>query len=171
MPVKGRWYPCHCSKRQFHCDYSTKTLHPAFSRQRFSWAFVLADVKMPILDANFLAHCQLLVSVTNSRHIDISSFQMTPLKTSLTSRDIAPIATSKFQHLQENSNVFRLTLPKYGICHYIKMTGPPFAFLFVPPPPVETAGSEEDVPAYGRNGPMSEGVQPVGLFSSPHQEK
>ena len=44
--------------------YRAKTVHLAFTGYRFSWKFVLANVKVPLLGADFLVRYQLLVDVT-----------------------------------------------------------------------------------------------------------
>ncbi|ROT85281.1 Transposon Ty3-I Gag-Pol polyprotein [Penaeus vannamei] len=46
---------------------------------RFTWDFIIADVKTPLLGADFLGHHGLLVDVANRRLLDVTTFCSTPL--------------------------------------------------------------------------------------------
>ena len=119
--------------------YETKTFHLTFSGHRFSWTFVLADVRVPLLGTDFLSRFQLLIDVTHSRLLNILSYLSTPLQPTATPSDVAvATAPSKFQQLQvEYPKVFQpeLQFPhvslKHGIYHHIKTSSPPVhAHLF-----------------------------------------
>ncbi|ROT85278.1 Transposon Ty3-I Gag-Pol polyprotein [Penaeus vannamei] len=86
----------------------------------FTWDFIIADVKTPLLGADFLGHHGLLVDVANR-----SNHQYTEICTVR--------ADTPYDSLcKEYPDVFRPELrqqpgqpAKHGIFHYIKTTGPP----------------------------------------------
>lgn len=52
--------------------YGDIVLHLNFGfRRTFTWRFLIADVTMPILGADFLAHYDIIVDIKNSRLYDI----------------------------------------------------------------------------------------------------
>ena len=99
----------------------------------FSWPFVIADVRKPLLGADFLAHHSLLVDVSKRRLVDE---HCCPLPVDLL--EVESYVCSTYQPckydflLKEFPNVFRPELrqvpgikPKHGIYHRIHTTGPP----------------------------------------------
>lgn len=101
-------------------------------RRAFRWMFVLADVKQPILGADFLANHKLLIDLNGRRLID----QITNLKVSgyISQSNEPTIKTiveqcpyydllSKFPDLTKP--VSYKEIPKHGVCHHIETTGSP----------------------------------------------
>ena len=122
------------ANRSTIATYGMKIFLLALSYRRFSWTFIIADIRVPLSSADFLTPYHLLVNAARSCLNGISSYSSTPLQTSLMPKDITFVAVpSKFQHLQvEYPRVFSLELcqfprvpPKHGIYHHIKGTGPP----------------------------------------------
>ena len=123
--------------------YGTKTLVLNLKMRRpYRWTFILADVKQPILGADFLTHHRLLVDLNNRRLID----QVTDLKitVSMVSCLTPSVKTIDDQHpfnnlLSEYPNITRLTsyqeTPKHSVCHHIETTGPPVFARARPLPP------------------------------------
>lgn len=111
--------------------YGIKTLDLNFGlRRQHRWSFVLANVKQPILGADFLSHYHLLVDVHERRLID----SVTSLNTvaSLTIQEEPSIRTidckNKYSDLlSEFPNVtkpmcFKDT-PSHSVVHYIETSG------------------------------------------------
>ena len=55
--------------------YGTVTKSLQFSNQSYTWKFLLADVNLPLIGADFLSHYELLVDVANRRLVDSQSLQ------------------------------------------------------------------------------------------------
>ena len=103
-------------------------------RRTFRWIFVIADVKKPILGADFLRHFGLLVDMTNSRLSDAH----TNLRVQgILSLDPSP---SPSLALKEHNNEYQALLSefpavtqvcsndtpiKHDVTHHIATTGPP----------------------------------------------
>ena len=49
------------------------------SGQAYTWTFIIADVRHPLLGADFLSHYSLMVDVARNRLLNIDSFTSTPL--------------------------------------------------------------------------------------------
>ncbi|XP_068240215.1 uncharacterized protein [Palaemon carinicauda] len=60
--------------------YGYENLTVLFGNFKFNWNFLVADVTLPILDADFLSH-HLLVNVTHQRLVKADSYLLTPLQT------------------------------------------------------------------------------------------
>lgn len=112
--------------------YGYKTLCLDFNLRRpFQWTFVVAEVKQPILGADFLAHHKLLVDLNRRKLVD----SVTSLQTiaSLSVQEQPTVTTINYSSsysdiLAEFPNVtkpmcFKGT-PCHSIVHYIETTGP-----------------------------------------------
>ena len=53
----------------------TRTIFIQAAERSFTWDFIVADVKTPLLGANFLSHYGLLVDVTNQKLLDVATFR------------------------------------------------------------------------------------------------
>ena len=99
--------------------YGTIELPISSGQSRYTWKFLVADVFMPILGADFLAFYNLAVDVRQRRLIDASI--------------IAAATKDNYEHLQQEfPSVFSTSLarrptqhPTHGIQHHIKTSGPP----------------------------------------------
>ena len=94
----------------------------------------MADVTIPLLGADFLAHYQLLVDVSGGRLVDTASLQATPIVTAPDNLALQVLdAADEFAHLRASyPEVFKPELrqqtqtpAKPGIYHHIKTSGPP----------------------------------------------
>ena len=54
--------------------YGERELPLRFNGRSYSWTFILANVRQPLLGADFLSQNHLMVEVTNKRLLDIESF-------------------------------------------------------------------------------------------------
>ncbi|XP_064100803.1 uncharacterized protein LOC135211421 [Macrobrachium nipponense] len=115
------------------CTYSTRTQSITFLGRTYTWPFVLADVRTPLLGADFLDYHGLLVGVTRQHLLNTKTCLSCPLTTGLR----APTICSILPHhryaslLQEFPDVFHPELrqvagavPKHGVYHYIETKGP-----------------------------------------------
>jgi len=114
--------------------YGTRTIPIQAAERSFSWDFIIADVKTPLLGADFLSHYGLLVDVANRKLLDVATFRSTPLGSHRRCPEICSVRTdTPYDTLsQEFPEAFRPELrqkpgspAKHGIFHYIKTTGPP----------------------------------------------
>ena len=113
--------------------YGTKTLVLNLKLRRvFRWDFIIADVKQPILGADFLGHHHLLVDVRARKLID----QVTELSTvaSLVSSSQLSLKMLNVNHpyhdiISKYPDITRPTSfkdpPKHSVVHYIETSGPP----------------------------------------------
>ena len=123
--------------------YGVKTLDISILGHTYSWPFIIADVKMPLLGADFLAHHELLVDVANRRLLDIKTYKSLPLTTGPAMPLVCSATLNEYGALlQEFPEVFKPELRqqpgtpnKHGIFHYIKTTGPPTHAKFRRLPP------------------------------------
>ncbi|ROT64517.1 hypothetical protein C7M84_017545 [Penaeus vannamei] len=114
--------------------YGIQTIPIQAAGRSFTWDFIIADVKTPLLGADFLGHHGLLVDVANRRLLDVTTFCSTPLGSNHQYTEICTVrADTPYDSLcKEYPDVFRPELrqqpgqpAKHGIFHYIKTTGPP----------------------------------------------
>jgi len=114
--------------------YGIQTIAIQAAGRSFTWDFIIADVKTPLLGADFLGHHGLLVDVANRRLLDVTTFCSTPLGSNHQYTEICTVrADTPYDSLcKEYPDVFRPELrqqpgqpAKHGIFHYIKTTGPP----------------------------------------------
>lgn len=114
--------------------YGTMCLQVSVGGHRLSWKFVVAEVVLPILGADFLAHYDLLVDVRRHRLVDATTLTTTPISAAPSSLathiTFAPDDYSTL--LAQYSDVFKPELrqqphvpSRHGVVHHIKTTGPP----------------------------------------------
>lgn len=101
-------------------------------RRAFQWTFIVADVKQPIIGADFFSRFQLLVDFSSKRLVD----QVTNINivASISRCEESSIKTLNEQHPYYDllSNYPELTkpvsfkeIPKHNVCHFIETEGPP----------------------------------------------
>lgn len=117
--------------------YGTKRLHLTLSfRRDFHWDFVIADVTLPILGADFLSHFNLLVDMHHNRLIDYETqFSSQCIRaTSSISGIRLPSGSTPYESLL-HSDFAELITPtasfpevKHNVVHRIETAGiPPYA--------------------------------------------
>lgn len=103
-------------------------------RRTFQWVFIIADVKNPIIGADFLRHYSLLVDIDRNRLVDnitqlrvqgVSVQEASPSPTLLSSHP-----TSEFEAiLKDHPEIVRPCTTeqavKHNVTHYIHTVGPP----------------------------------------------
>lgn len=112
-----------------------RTIPLKFFGRKYEWRFILANVRQPLLGADFLGHNKLLVDVSQKRLIDMESCSFFPLLLAdrQTINACSPRASGIYSCLfDEFPQVFRGelkqvpgTAPKHGVVHHIKTNGPP----------------------------------------------
>lgn len=117
--------------------YGSRKLRFTLGGRHFSWTFLVAEVKRPLLGADFLRHSGLLVDVRRHRLVDAESFKTVRLRQcnsvdhlSQASLDALSSATDKYGRLLAEfpaitTPSFRSTTVDHGVRHYITTTGPP----------------------------------------------
>lgn len=113
--------------------YGTQSLVLNFKLRRpYRWTFIIADVKQPILGADFLEHYKLLVDVSERKLLD----KVTNLSvlTSVVNYTEPPLYTVDSEHpyfelLQKYPDVTKPVSfkepSKHSVYHHIETTGPP----------------------------------------------
>lgn len=121
-------------------------------RRTFCWNFLVANVGMAIIGADFLAHFGLLVDLKNHRLTD-GKTGLQSTTDELTSAAIFGVKTIGFDHpFRELLQEFRIitvpnsmqTAAKHDVKHFIQTKGPPVAFKVrrLAPEKVEAAKAE-----------------------------
>ena len=103
-------------------------------RRMFRWIFVIADIRTPIIGADFLHELGLLVNMQHGRLIDMT----TQLKVSgIISHVVSPSPSFSQQHLDTEYDALLAEFPsvtkpcqqlqpvKHNVTHHIHTTGPP----------------------------------------------
>lgn len=111
-------------------------------RRSFQWTFIIADVKMPILGADFLEHNNLLVDLRGKRLIDGVTELTTPA--ALIRANQPTVRTIDFHHqirsiLEKYQDITKpqslKAEPKHNVQHHIITKGPPVSSRARPLPP------------------------------------
>jgi len=102
--------------------------------QKFQWIFIVADVKHPILDADFLRHYNLLVDIGHN----LPSDALTQLKVQgIATHDISPSPTLLSKQRKTEYKTLLAAYPeiiqppnneqtiKHNVTHHITTVGPP----------------------------------------------
>ena len=113
--------------------YRTRESTISINNRKFSVTLVVADVRRPILGADFLRRHNLLVDLKGQRLIDARSFNTYQCSTGHHDTTVAPVAanSNRFTELllskypQLLTPTFKSTQPAHGIVHYIPTKGPP----------------------------------------------
>ena len=113
--------------------YGEQEVNIRLSGQTYIWTFIIADVRHPLLGADFLSHYSL---VARHRLLNTDRFTSVPLCISKIEENINLLST--VDAYNDIINIFddvfkpelRLSLgaaAKHGVQHFIKTTGPPQA--------------------------------------------
>ncbi|XP_066982798.1 uncharacterized protein [Macrobrachium rosenbergii] len=113
--------------------YGTRLLSISILGWRYTWNFIIADVRTPLLGADFFAHFGLAVDVGRKRLLDTDSCQSLHLALGTSVPTICSVTPHQYaQLLKEFPDVFKPELhqvpgapAKHRIYHRIKMKGPP----------------------------------------------
>ena len=103
-----------------------------FNGLPYKWNFLVADVRTPLLGADFLSHHNLLVDVRNQRLLNNPTDAALPV-TAAPYADITNRYPEIFKSKLKQSS--RLQDNKHGVYHHIKTEGPPVYSRFRRLPP------------------------------------
>ena len=115
-------------------SYGTQQTHVQLGKRKFTVTFIIADVRRPILGADFLRRHKLLVDLCGQKLIDSHSFQSYACAATNNDLCVSPVATVDSNHykqclLQHYSELLRPTFhaarPSHDVSHYITTDGPP----------------------------------------------
>ena len=116
------------------CSYGTCLIHLCFSGHAYCWTFIIADVKKPILGADFLCEHGLLVDLRQHCLVNVAAFStIQGVQCSGTLLHIASASKpDEFTALMTAQPVlttpsFNAPEPKHGVFHHIETTGPPIS--------------------------------------------
>ncbi|XP_068250187.1 uncharacterized protein [Palaemon carinicauda] len=123
--------------------YGTRTLKVWIMGWDYDWPFLIADVKVPSLGANFLGNQGLRVDVCHKRLVDQDSYRSYHLSSRPSLPRVCLVTPHEYSRLlQEFPEVFKPELrqlegvpAKHGIFPYISTTGPPIHSKFRCLPP------------------------------------
>ena len=114
--------------------YGSQHVVIATANKQYPWEFIIADVSLPLIGADFLAHYHLMVDVAHRRLVDTQNLScsvmtVAPSELALHVQDTThPYASLR----DEFQSVFRPELrpapqakPPHGVYHFITTTGPP----------------------------------------------
>ena len=113
-------------------SYGTQQTHVQLGKRKFTLTFIIADVRCPILGADFQRRHKLLVDLCGQKLIDAHSFHAC----AATNNDlcVSPVATVDSNHykhclLQQYPKLLRPTFhaarPSHDVSHYITTDGSP----------------------------------------------
>lgn len=157
----SRWKKPHLLQHDVRLSAANGTPIPTFGCQHlkirignrtYGWNFVVADVTLPLLGADFLANYHLLVDVRSGRLLDTDSLAATPIAAAPEDLTIQVIdATDSYAHLRNSyPDVFKPELRqqpqspvKHGIYHHIKTAGPPVFSRFRRLPPGKLVAAKQ----------------------------
>ena len=113
--------------------YGTRTLEISIMGRTYKWPFLIADVKIPLLGADFLAHHGLLVDVRRKRLLEVETYRTHHLTSGPNLTGVCSVTLHEYSCLlKEFPDVFKPELrqqagtpARHGIFHHISTTGPP----------------------------------------------
>ena len=112
--------------------YGSRRLNIRLENQDYTWPFILADVKTPLLGADFLQANGLLVDLQSKRLVDATSFASSTLRQSNhTSLGLHHVTSDDpYSHLLEQfptitRPAFSSKSVRHGVEHFIQTEGPP----------------------------------------------
>ena len=113
--------------------YSEQEVNIRLSGQTYIWTFIIADVRHPLLGADFLSHYSLVVDVARHRLLNTDIYTSVPLCISNVEENINLLFTDDTYSdiINDFDDVFKPelrlspgTAAKHGVEHYIKTNGP-----------------------------------------------
>ncbi|XP_068247693.1 uncharacterized protein [Palaemon carinicauda] len=113
--------------------YGTRVLKISIMGRFYSQPFAIANVRHPLLGADFLANYGLLINVAGKRLIDTGTCRTRPLQAGPGITPISAVVAQPYDALlQKFPDVFKPELrqspgspSKHGVYHHINITGPP----------------------------------------------
>ena len=114
--------------------YGEQEVNIRLSGQTYIWTFIIADVRHPLLGADFLSHYSLVVDVARHRLLNTDTYTSVPLCISNVEENINLLSTDDTYSdiINDFDDVFKPELrlspgaaAKHGVQHFIKTTGPP----------------------------------------------
>ena len=107
-------------------SYGTQQTHVQLGKRKFTVTFIIADVRRPILGADFLRRHKLLVDLCGQKLIDAHSFQSYACAATNNDLCVSPVATVDSNHykqclLQQYPELLRPTFhaarPSHDVSH------------------------------------------------------
>ena len=126
-------------------SYGTQQTHVQLGKRKFTVTFIIADVRRPILGADFLRRHKLLVDLCDQKLIDAHPFQSYACAATSNDLCVSPVATVDSNHykqclLQQYPELLRPTFhaarPSHDVSHYITTDAPLFTAKHVDYPPI-----------------------------------
>ena len=116
--------------------YGRKTMRLKLGQQNFVWEVIIADVKQPLIGADFLRENQLIVDLQNRKLLDTKTFygvnlvechaSPRPILVTHRHQDERNAFQNIVKHYPGLSNPdFHSVSVKHGVQHYIETTAPP----------------------------------------------
>ncbi|KAL0830128.1 hypothetical protein ABMA28_003585 [Loxostege sticticalis] len=159
IPVKSKYINNECSDYKLYAangteikTYGIRTLELNLGlRRAFKWTFVIADIRQPILKADFLNYYGLLVDIKSKKLID----NLTNLNVNasiINSREPAvktvdekhPYHSLLSRYPEITKPINFKELPKHNVCHHIETRGPPIFARARPLPPDRYKKAKEE---------------------------
>ena len=113
-------------------SFGTRLFFFVLESTKYSWSFIIAAVKRPILGADFLNENGILVNVERERLINSSTYNITsiiPRRKSLMNVEDNPAPGNVFENILADLKYitffFSHSSPKHNMTHFIITTGPP----------------------------------------------
>ena len=114
--------------------YGEQEVNIRLTGQTYNWTFIIADVRHPLLGADFLSHYSLVVDVARHRLLNTDTYTSVPLCISNVEENINLLSSDDTYSdiINDFEDVFKPELrlstgaaAKHGVKHYIKTNGPP----------------------------------------------
>ena len=130
----------------------TSRLRVSVGGRPLEWTFIVAEVMLPILGADFLAHHDLCVDVRRRRLLHAPSLTSTPIEAAhgALATQVTILDDAYAPLLQQFPDVFKPVLhklpgvpSKHGVFHHIKTTGPPVFARFRRLAPAKLAAAKQ----------------------------
>ena len=130
--------------------FGEKKLRLHVGHRVYEWTFLVADVRRPLIGADFLTSSSLLVDLKNKRLVHPEELVSTPLQATRRKAQVTGLA---FAAMAEPSTMdrlfaeypavvtpdFKIDKPKHEVCHTIETTGQPIRAKARPLPPQKLA--------------------------------
>ena len=136
---------------QIRC-YGEKKLRLQVGTRSYEWKFLVAEVRRPLIGADFLTHTSLLVDLKNRQLIHPEELSAVPLRQSKRQSRITGLAFAAPENPSPLTRLFsefpaitvpnfKLEHPKHGVRHVIETRGQPIRAKARPLPPQKLAAA------------------------------
>ena len=133
--------------------YGEKKVRLHVGTRQYEWPFLVADVRRPLIGADFLTHSSLLVDLRNRQLIHPEELKATPLHRTRRRSHITGLAFAATANPSPLARVFaefpsvtrpnfKLDRPKHEVRHTIEMRGQPIRAKARPLPPQKLAAAK-----------------------------